>query len=331
MSLIQLDHYQFIRVSGADTRQFLQGQLSCNLDNLSEELSLRGAICNLKGRVVADFRVVLDAEDCLLQTADGSAQAIVATLAKYAVFSKVEISIESNHLPPWGLLGEDSGKLLLTAFGVCPAADDQVIDAGGVKIIKIAGVQTRYELWFTSAAGAVEGVAGADTREREIPAAATSLLECGAKASPGDWARQDILAGIVHVIPAQSESYTPQLLNYDTSGVIDFNKGCYTGQEVVARMYYRGKAKKRLYLLASDTEIQAGDSVTQTYIGRETPADIVTFNNGSKAEANLLLAVLTAENVVNGGRFSLAANPQASLQVLELPYFSPDETLGTSE
>ena len=328
MSVIELDHYQFVRVSGADTLQFLQGQLSCNLDNLSEELSLRGAICNLKGRVVADFRVVLDAEDCLLQTADGSAQAIVATLAKYAMFSKVELSIETNHLPPWGLLGEDAGKLLLAAFDACPAADDQVIDTGGIKIIRVAGVQARYELWFIGKASTAEGVTGADTREREHPAAATSLLESDSKASSGNWARQDILAGIVHVAPAQSESYTPQLLNYDTSGVIDFNKGCYTGQEVVARMYYRGKAKKRLYLLSSDTEIQAGDSVTQTYIGRETQADIVTFSNGSTAAAdsNLLLAVLTAENVANGGKFSLAANPQVALQVLELPDSSPDDT-----
>lgn len=327
MSVIELDHYQFVRVSGADALQFLQGQLSCNLDDLSEDRSLRGTICSLKGRVVADFRVVLDAEDCLLQTADGSAQAIVTTLTKYAVFSKVELTIEPNHLPPWGLLGEDSAKLLLATFGTCPAADDEVIDSGGVKIIRIAGVQERYELWFTGEADTVEEVTGADTQGREHPAAATRLLESNSTASLWDWARQDLLAGIVHVAPAQSEFYTPQLLNYDISGMIDFNKGCYTGQEVVARMHYRGKVKKRLYLLASDTEIRAGDSVTQSYIGRETQADIVSFSNRSKADAgsNLLLAVLTAENVANGGKFSLTANPQAALQILELPYSNPDQ------
>ena len=322
MSVIELDHYQFVRVSGADTLQFLQGQLSCNLDNLTTERSLRGAICNLKGRVIADFRLVLDADDCLLQTTDGSAQAVVETLGKYAVFSKVKLSIEANHLPPWGLLGNDAGKLLVAAFGACPSEDDRVIDSNGVKLIKIAGVQDRYELWFINAALTEKQASGAELPEGEHPVAATSLLESDSKASIAVWAHQDLAAGIVHVTPAQSESYTPQLLNYDISGLIDFNKGCYTGQEVVARMFYRGKAKKRLFLLASDTEIQAGDTITQTYVGRETQADIIAFSNGLNVDedSNLLLAVLTAETVANGGKFSLTTNLQASLQVLSLPY-----------
>jgi len=66
------------------------------------------------------------------------------------------------------------------------------------------------------------------------------------------WQLAEIRDGIVHINPEQSEIYTPQLLNYDTNGIIDFKKGCYTGQEVVARMHYRAEAKRRLYHLKAD-------------------------------------------------------------------------------
>ena len=84
-----LESYEFIRIRGADRISFLQGQLSCNTELLSAERSLVGALCNLKGRVIADFRLLEIREDIILQCAAGMADKIYATLSKYAVFSKV--------------------------------------------------------------------------------------------------------------------------------------------------------------------------------------------------------------------------------------------------
>lgn len=317
MSIVQLDHYQFVRVSGPDSLKFLQGQLSCNMDTLTAELSLRGALCDLKGRVIADFRLVLDAEDCLLQTQQGSAQLIVETLAKYAVFSKVEISIDTAQHSPLGLMGSESTKLLVETFGDCPALDDQLSNNGGVKLIKIADTESRYELWFTG-----DGFTGDGPEATDYPATARKLLESVARTSAADWLRRDIALGVVHISPTLSAAFTPQLLNYDISGVINFDKGCYTGQEIVARMYYRGKAKKRLFLLASIDSIQADAAIIQTYGDKETAADIIAFSNAPNSDAgsNLLLAVLSTEAVATAGKFSLSTNPQSSLQVLSLPY-----------
>ena len=91
-SIYVLQNYEFIRISGVDRISFLQGQLSCNTELLCAERSLTGALCNLKGRVIADFRLVEHNEDIIMQCAAGMAVKIHATLSKYAVFSKVELS-----------------------------------------------------------------------------------------------------------------------------------------------------------------------------------------------------------------------------------------------
>ena len=82
------------------------------------------------------------------------------------------------------------------------------------------------------------------------------------------WLYEDIRSGLAHVDKLHSEKYTPQLLNYDISGAVDFSKGCYTGQEIVARMYYRGTPKKRMYLLESEELITADSSVLQSFKGK---------------------------------------------------------------
>ena len=91
MLVIDLSHLEFIRISGPDAEKFLQGQVSCDMTQVTLTSSRRGVLCNLKGRVIADFRIVRYNDDYLLQTQPGMAQKILDTLARYAVFSKVEL------------------------------------------------------------------------------------------------------------------------------------------------------------------------------------------------------------------------------------------------
>ena len=117
------------------------------------------------------------------------------------------------------------------------------------------------------------------------------------EASLNDWKREDITEGILHVNLPMSEEYTPQLLNYDLSGVIDFSKGCYTGQEIIARMHYRGNAKKRLFLLTGKNSIQVGSEVIQRYGGKEIISKILAFSNSYEELDNpVLLAILNITN-----------------------------------
>lgn len=317
MTRIDLDNYQYIRVSGPDATQFLQGQLSCNLELLAPDRSLRGALCNLKGRVIADLRILLQGQDCLMQTAGGMADSVLTTLSRYAVFSKVELTLETPHRPAIGFIGNDGNDgsdgedQLLALFGSLPQQTDQVVQIESASLIKIAGTHARYELWF-------QGSAGVDLQQQSIALEQLQAIPVG---SLHDWEREDLLAGIIHITPALSEEHTPQLLNYDIGGIIDFSKGCYTGQEVVARMHYRGKAKKRLYLLNSEQEISTDSRVLQLGTENPKPLEILAFNNAGAADANgnLLLAVLGNEAVSSGSKFSLSDQTDSSLEILSLP------------
>lgn len=300
MYVVDLSAHEFVRVSGPDSGAFLQGQVSCDMNQLGPDNSLRGVLCNLKGRVIADFRIVRQGEDCLLQTGPGMAQKIIDVLAKYGVFSKVTIVAERGFAAVTGLLGSDSAACLQQHFPQLPEADGAVVGAGGALLVKLPGSLERYELWAPATLSELEGTV----------------------AATADWQQEDCLAGIVHIGAATSEAYTPQLLNYDISGVISFKKGCYTGQEVVARMYYRAQTKKRLYLLRGERPFPDDAVILQQWEDQEQTAEILALANGAVVapERHLALAVLSTEGVEKGARLTLAGAGSAQLERLPLPY-----------
>ena len=110
--MIEIRNYEFVTVTGPDAKAFLQGQVTCDVEKLSENSALAGAICNLKGRVIADFLLVLDGEDCVLRTQSGMAGIIKNTLAKYAIFSKVELSTETRFTKVLGAMTDEDEAFL---------------------------------------------------------------------------------------------------------------------------------------------------------------------------------------------------------------------------
>ncbi|MDD9891244.1 MAG: hypothetical protein OXU66_05105 [Gammaproteobacteria bacterium] len=305
MKVFELGKSEFVRVSGPDMMTFLQGQITCNMDKLSATNSLSGALCNLKGRVIGDFRVVLDGEDCLLLTSSGMAEVIIGTLAKYAVFSKVELTKDEKIIGRLGFLGDDTPEHLAQSFNPIPEHPGDCASSSSGICIRLPGTEARFELWYKD-----ESLHSALTANSTLPG------------NTEQWHREDILAGIVHIDPAKSEQYTPQLLNYDISGVIDFEKGCYTGQEVVARMFYRGTPKKRLYLLTSNQPILAESELLE--LNGETPAgaDVVAFSNTSPNTSgpHLLLAILDTKAVDSDAKFVLSNDLESCLQIQRLSY-----------
>ncbi|MEX0738002.1 MAG: hypothetical protein WD071_01540 [Pseudohongiella sp.] len=232
--LTQLDDFDIIAVSGPDSERFLQGQLSCNMDRLSPTRTLRAALCNLKGRVVADLRVVMHDDRLLLLCSAGMADIVLGTLQKYQVFFKTELQKVSEQFVVLGLVGNEAAKALSAAGIHAPETRDACTVARGAAVIRIEESPARFYCVLSASHG-------------ELASTLSSGCQSG---SEQDWRIADIRAGIAHIRPGQQDLYTPQLLNYDIDGTIDFKKGCYTGQEVVARMYYRAEAKKRLAYLA---------------------------------------------------------------------------------
>jgi len=246
--LTQLHDVDIISVSGADSERFLQGQLSCNMSQLTDSHSLRAALCNLKGRVIADLRVLRLDQSILLMCSAGMADIVLTTLTKYSVFFKTSLQKVSDHYVVLGVAGADSESLLASCGVSCPQTQDACTQIGGGVVARIQEAPARFCCVLSDA-------------HAEL---ATTLSSRFASGSEEDWRLADITACVAHIRPGQQELHTPQVLNYDLNGTIDFKKGCYTGQEVVARMYYRAEAKKRLRYISwptSQVEPSGGDVI----------------------------------------------------------------------
>jgi hypothetical protein len=314
-NIYALENYEFIRISGADRINFLQGQVSCNTELLAPGRSLSGALCNLKGRVIADFRLVQHGElgeDIIMQCAAGMADKILATLSKYAVFSKVELEKlggEASSTPlALGVIGDSVDAALGVLQLRLPGSLDEVSQSAACSVIRLPGSAKRVEIWFHEL-----------TAKSAFLDSSDLILSSELQA----WHRAEIETGIIHVTPELSEEYTPQLLNYDISGLIDFMKGCYTGQEIVARMFYRGTAKKRLFLANSSHTISENSRVIDQSSAASAGAksngsEILAFNN--YASPSLLLAVLASESAESGQEYRLSDQLGSEVRIQSLPY-----------
>lgn len=227
-----LTQTRFIRASGPDARSFLQGQVTCDTLKINASQSVRGALCNLKGRVIADFLALQIGDDILLQVQASVAEKVLGVLKKYAVFSKLVLSIETD-ITAYGLLIPPSDTQdILARFGVtsAPASKGEAATGNGSTLFKSHAI--------------AEGIEVFEAWSTEAPLEALSGIE---EITAENWAELEYRSGIVHIADTTSEEYTPALLNYDINGIVDFKKGCYTGQEIVARMFYRSTPKKRLF------------------------------------------------------------------------------------
>lgn len=215
-----------IRLRGPDAAKFLQGQTTCDLLALAEQSdgeAIGGAQCTPQGRMVFDFFAffnrVDDERDLILITAPDLVETAIASLKKYAVFFKVEISDVSAHWCQLLLLGDAPAK------------------PPGATLFALAERITTLTLPLSNAV------------ELTLP---------GWQLGDSATAEQQLLAaGITEVSAATSELFIPQMLNYDHRGFISFKKGCYTGQEIIARAHYRGAVKRRLALLQASGELPA--------------------------------------------------------------------------
>lgn len=235
---VPLTGLEFTLCQGTDSARFLQGQLSCNVQKLADNKSLRGALCNLKGRVITDLRVVSDNTGILLLTQYGMREKLLTTLNKYRVFFKTTLEPLDNTLQAVGLGGPQLGQVAASLGLQLPSSADDVVMFSGLRIIALPTSLISRWPRFMAVYHCADGAA-----QHALQLLATQADELAVML----WQLTDVRDGQVHIRPEQTERYTPQLLNYDINGVIDFKKGCYTGQEIVARMHYKAEAKRRLY------------------------------------------------------------------------------------
>jgi folate-binding protein YgfZ len=294
-----LSHEGVLAVRGVDASKFLQGQLTCNLDYLSEAKATLGARCTQKGRMQSSFRILLEGDGVLLAMASELIEAQLLDLKKYAVFSKSKLTDESAS---WVRFGLSHGDAALASLGLeLPQDTDSVVRANDLIAIRVS--PARAELW-------VRAEQADDIRNR----LAAQLPE----GSLNDWLLGQIHAGIGQVFGQTREEFIPQMINLQAVGGVSFKKGCYTGQEIVARMQYLGKLKRRLYRLTlEDNDVpEPGIELFSPVHASSAGNVVLAARTGSGVE---LLAVLQADAVENGN--IRLGNPEGQALLLsELPY-----------
>jgi folate-binding protein YgfZ len=306
-----LSAFGLVTAAGEDAATFLQGQLTNDIRRIDAGHSQLSGYCTPKGRLLAIPRIFRRGEDYQLLLPAALLDTTLTRLARYVLRSKVTLTRADERLAGFGLSGPAAERLRGTLGADAPAAVNETIQAGELSVLRIAGIHPRFLIFGPHAAIAAAW--------RELRAQARPVGQSA-------WALLDIVNGIPHVEPATVEEFIPQTVNLDLLGAIAFDKGCYTGQEIVARLHYRGTVKRRMYLAhcTADTAPRAGAAV-HAHGSEQAVGHVV--NAAADAEGGfLLLASLVHEQALQGGLHlapAIDGNADgAALTLRDLPYLA---------
>jgi folate-binding protein YgfZ len=217
-----------LTVSGKDGAKLLQGQITCDINDITETKSSLGALCNPKGRAITTFLLVKNGTDFLMILPEVLLESVKKRLQMYILRSDVTLTNSSDQLCLIGVC--DLSQPTESLFNTTQQAFISVnFSTTQNRQLVIAETDTAIALWSEQV----------DHQHFEPK-------------NSDQWRYLDILSGIPWLTTETSEEFIPQMLNLDLLGGISFNKGCYTGQEIVARTHYLGKAKRALFLAESN-------------------------------------------------------------------------------
>ena len=306
---VRLSHWGVIRARGAEAASFLQGQLTNDVVTLDSSHARLAGFCSAKGRLQASFLVWKPADDELLLAC--SASVLPATLKRLSMFvmrARCKLSDASGDVALWGVMGEAARRLLRGAEVGQTRVDE------GATLIRLADGGGDADGDAESAARCLL-VLGADAPVDALPAAPGALLAITLDA----WRLGEVRSGIPVIEAATVDQFVPQMLNYELVGGVDFQKGCYPGQEVVARSQYRGTVKRRMFRFDVNAPAAPGQEVFHSADAGQ-PAGMVV-NAAPHADglgASLLVEVKLA--ALTAGSLHLGAPTGPALRRAELPY-----------
>ena len=289
-----LSHLGVIAVQGDDAASFLQGQLTQDFALLGQAEARLAAFCSAKGRMLASFVGFRRGPSEILLVV--SRDILAPTLKRLSMFvlrAKAKLRDATAEFDLYGLAGDAA-----SGTGQLPQAPWSKTDQGNASIVRLypADGQAR-SLWLAPAGEAA-------------PAGPALELD--------DWLWSEVRSGIATITAPIAEAFVPQMLNYESVGGVNFKKGCYPGQEVVARSQFRGTLKRRAYLAHSDAPMRAGDEVFHErdpsqpcgLVAEAAPAP----GGGSDAIVSIQIAA------ADGGNLSAGTAQGAALSVAPPPY-----------
>ncbi len=293
-----------LRACGAQAADLLHAQLTQGLRDLPAEAARPAALCSPQGRMLADFTIWRDGADGFALALDASlAEAMLKRLRMFILRLQCRLDDASAERPCWGLLlrGDAASPvaLPLQPWALCRDRGLCVVrlpDAPGVQRALLVAEDD-------------DGRATAARLQQTLPAA-------------DDWALQAVRCGVAQLSASTSAQFVPQMVNFELIGGIDFKKGCYPGQEVVARTEYRGSVKRRLHRITAHDPLQPGDALFHDSDPGQ-PCGMVV-NAAPAADGWEALAEIKTALLAHAGALHLGRADGPVLQLATLPYPVPD-------
>ena len=289
-----LHHLGVIRAQGEDAAKFLQGQLTQDFVLLRPSEARLAAFCNAKGRMLASFVALpWGADQVLLVTSRDLLAATLKRLSMFVLRSKVKLSDATADFQLFGLAGDAA----------------------------VQALQGPREPWTQHAVGAAQVVAlyPADRQARALwVAPAGEAPPAGAELPLETWNWGEVRSGVATITAPITEAFVPQMLNYESVGGVNFKKGCYPGQEVVARSQFRGTLKRRGYVVHGADAMQAGQEVFHESDPSQPCGSVAEAAPNPSGGWDAIVSMQTS--AAEGGRLTVGAADGPALDRQPLPY-----------
>jgi hypothetical protein len=301
-----LSHLALIRVNGADAAEYLNGQFTTDVRRLQPHSSQLSAYCEPQGRTLAVFRAMRRHDEFWLCLPENLRDVMINRLRKFVLRARATVNA-ADDLILIGLAGSGAEQILARVDLVAP--QDVASSRDGMTILRAPGQWPRYEI--------IASVEQAKTLWQEL---SRRCVPTGSSV----WRWHDIQAGIPSVFSQTAEHFVPQSLNLDLLGGIDFAKGCYPGQEIIARVRFRGRIKQRTYRAWVDLENEPrpGDSLySPDYPSGQAAGTVLDAQAAPEGGCDLLAVIAIS---VAGGELHIGQIDGPTLESRPLPYLLTD-------
>jgi folate-binding protein YgfZ len=290
-SVYHLDDVTVIRLEGPDAVKYLNGQVTCDVTALAAGESSLGAHCTPKGKVLAAFRLFKREHDLLLIYKKELAEIQLAELKKYAIFSKLTITDISDEFDVIGIAGFGTDNWITTNTDSINPTDTSVVKC-----------QIKQDRWLLLA-----------------PQSHSSSFSLPEQPN-NDWWGLDILDGLPQLNKNAQAEFIPQALNLHVLNAISFTKGCYTGQEIVARAKYRGINNRALFILhGTANQPVSSSSVVERQLGEHWRSSGTILDVWQKND-QLLVSIVLPSDTAPETPFRIGNDEKSSLSIYPLPY-----------
>lgn len=304
--LCDLSHYGLIRAFGEEAETFLQNQLCNDVRNVTASHSQLNGYCNPKGRLLAFFRLFMANEQYFLRLPREILNDTLNRMRMFVLMTKVTLEEASDDLVRIGFFGPDAGQKLNNILSDVPDENNAVTQAGELTIIKVSSSPERFEIY-----GSVDAV------KSNWETLASNATPAGA----GSWELLEIHDAIPEISTGTKEAFVPQMINMQAIDALSFKKGCYPGQEIVARMQYLGKLKRHMFLahIKEEVETSPGDPLfAEKSESAQGAGKVVRAQTNPNGGTDLLVVIELASKEKGALRLMDTQGPVLKLQ--PLPY-----------